>query len=38
MKPYSKDLRLKVLGAVDRGMNRKEVVEVFGVSLASVKR
>ncbi len=38
MKPYSKDLRLKVLNAVDRGMVRKEVAEVFGVSLASVKR
>jgi transposase len=38
MKPYSKDLRLKVLDAVDRGMNRREVVEVFGVSLPSIKR
>lgn len=38
MKPYSKDLRLKVLDALDRGMDRGEVVEVFGVSLASVKR
>jgi transposase len=25
MKPYSEDLRLKVLDAVDRGMDRKEV-------------
>ena len=38
MKPYSKDLRLKVLDAADRGMARKEVAEVFGISLASVKR
>ena len=38
MKPYSKDLRLKVLEAVDRGMDRREVVEVFGVSLPSIKR
>jgi transposase len=38
MKPYSKDLRLKVLEAVDRGMDRKEVAEVFGVSLPSIKR
>ena len=38
MKPYSKDLRLKVLDAVDRGMDRREIVEVFGVSLASIKR
>jgi transposase len=38
MKPYSKDLRLKVLAAVDRGMLRKEVAEVFGVSVPTIKR
>jgi transposase len=38
MKPYSKDLRLKVLGAVDRGMPRTEVAEVFGVSMPTIKR
>jgi transposase len=38
MKPYSKDLRLKVLAAVDRGMPRTEVAEVFGVSLPTIKR
>ena len=38
MKPYSKDLRLKVLDASDRGMDRKEVARVFGVSLPSIKR
>ncbi len=38
MKPYSKDLRLKVLDAVDRGMDRRKVAEVFGVSLPSIKR
>jgi transposase len=38
MKPYSKDLRIKVLGAVDRGMPREEVAEVFGVSVPSIKR
>ncbi len=38
MGSYSKDLRLKVLGAVDRGMPRKEVAEVFDVSLATLKR
>jgi len=38
MKPYSKDLRLKALGAVDRGMNRGEVASVFSVSLPSIKR
>jgi transposase len=38
MKPYSKDLRLKVLAAVDRGMPRGEVTGTFGVSPATVKR
>lgn len=38
MKPYSKDLRLKVLAAVDRGMPREEVAEIFGVSMPSIKR
>ena len=38
MKAYSKDLRLKVLDAVDRGMPRKEVARVFGISLPSIKR
>ena len=38
MSAYSKDLRLKVLDAVDRGVLRKEVVGVFNVSLATVKR
>jgi transposase len=38
MKAYSKDLRLKVLEAVDGGMNRKEVARVFGISLPSIKR
>lgn len=38
MKAYSKDLRLKVLDAVDRGMPRKEVALIFGVSLPSIKR
>ena len=38
MKPYSKDLRLKVLAAVDRGMPRAEAAKVFGVSLPSIER
>ncbi len=38
MKPYSEDLRLKVLAAVDHGMPRGEAAEVFGVSLPSIKR
>ena len=38
MNAYSKDLRLKVLAAVDRGTPRKEVVRTFGLSLAALKR
>ena len=38
MQTYSKDLRLRVLSAVDRGVPRKEIVEVLGVSLATIKR
>jgi transposase len=38
MKAYSKDLRLKVLDAFDRSMDRREAVEVFGVSLPSIRR
>src|SRR5688572_1911018 len=38
MRAYSKDLRVKVLDAVDRGMPRKEVARIFGVSLPSIKR
>ncbi len=38
MKPYSKDLRLKVLAAVDRGMPRAEIVRILGVSAPTVRR
>src|SRR4051812_42530543 len=38
MKAYSMDLRLKVLEAVDRGVPRKEVARVFGISVPSIKR
>jgi transposase len=38
MKPYSKDLRLRVLSAVDRGMPKKEVARVFGVSEPTIRR
>ena len=38
MNAYSKDLGLRVLAAVDRGIPRKEeVVELFGVSRSTVK-
>jgi|SRR5215212_1148287 len=38
MNAYSKDLRLKALAAVDRGVPRAQAVEMFGVSLATLKR
>ena len=38
MKAYSKDLRLRVLAAVDRGMPRAEVAKTFGVSASTIKR
>jgi transposase len=38
MNAYSKDLRLRVLAALDGGMPRKEVVRIFGVSIATIGR
>ena len=38
MNAYSKDLRLKVLDALDRNVPRKEVVALFGVSASTLKR
>lgn len=38
MNAYSKDLRLRVLAAVERGISRSEVAELFGVSLATIGR
>jgi transposase len=38
MNAYSKDLRLRVLAAVDRGMPPKEVVRTFGISIATIGR
>jgi len=38
MKPYSLDVRLKVLAAVDLGIPRKEVVRTFGVSMPTIDR
>jgi transposase len=38
MNAYSKDLRLKTLAAIDRGVSRKEVAELFGVSRSTIKR
>jgi transposase len=38
MGAYSKDLRIRTLAALERGMPRKEIVETFGISLATLKR
>lgn len=38
MKPYSVDLRTRVVEAVDDGMPREQAVLTFRVSLASLKR
>lgn len=38
MNAYSKDLRLKTLAALDRGIPRKEVSELFGASRSTIKR
>ena len=38
MKAYSKDLRIRVLDAPDRGSPRAEVVQLFGVSSPTITR
>jgi transposase len=38
MKPYSKDLRLRVLAAVDSGEPREQVAKAFSVSMPTIKR
>ena len=38
MRPYSKDLRLRVLAAVDVGTPREEVARTFSVSVPTIKR
>ena len=38
MNAYSKDLRLRVLEAVDRGLPRRRISDLFGVSLSTIKR
>jgi transposase len=38
MKAYSQDLRERVLRAADLGRPRAEIVQLFGVSLATIKR
>ncbi len=38
MRAYSKDLRMRVLTACDRGMPREEIVRVLGVSAPTIRR
>jgi len=38
MKPYSKDLRVRVLAAVDSGVPREQVAKTFSVSVPTIKR
>jgi transposase len=38
MNAYSKDLRLKVLAAVERGVPRREVSEILGISISTISR
>jgi transposase len=38
MNAYSKDLRLKVLSAVERGVPRREVAEFLGISVSTISR
>ena len=38
MNAYSKDLRLKALAAIDRGVPRREVQDLFGLSRSTIKR
>ena len=38
MKAYSPDLRQRVLRAVDQGYERTEIIKMFGVSRATIKR
>ncbi len=38
MRAYSQDLRERVLRALDQGYPRSEIVKLFGLSLATIKR
>ncbi|HEX3641382.1 MAG TPA: helix-turn-helix domain-containing protein [Ktedonobacteraceae bacterium] len=38
MKPYSQDLRERVVKAVDEGLSRREIVKLFGMSEATIKQ
>jgi transposase len=38
MKPYSEDLRLRIIKAVRDGVSKSAAARLFGVSLSSIKR
>ena len=38
MKPYSEDLRVRIVRAVEEGMSKSTAARLLGVSLSSVKR
>ena len=38
MKPYSQDLRQRVLRAVHQGTSQAEIAKTFAVSVATIKR
>jgi transposase len=38
MKAYSKDLRRKIVDAIERGMPKAQAVRTFGVGVSTVKR
>lgn len=38
MRPYSQDLRQKIVTALQRGMPKAQAARIFDVSLSSVKR
>jgi transposase len=38
MKPYSEDLRTRIVKAVQEGMSKSAAARLFGVSLSTVKR
>lgn len=38
MRPYSEDLRHRILAAVDAGMSKCQAARVFGVSRSTIKR
>jgi transposase len=38
MKAYSQDLRERVVRAAEQGYKRADIIKLFGVSLATIKR